>query len=173
MAAIWIIPNKLWECDGTYYRVVAPNGDGTYRSELLVPDKGHLPFPAFMLLLGLFFFIGLAAGAAYNETNKFGADAPAAVPFSEFELRQPTVSIVTTPTKIELVIDSPENIKAAVPNAYAYSSPLSRPCKIVIPTGMLIIAQPARKKARWGDLDDDHTLAHEILHCLRGSWHPR
>lgn len=49
------------------------------------------------------------------------------------------------------------------------------PCTITIPDKWVIRANPSRGMAWFedqGNDDFDDVLAHELLHCIRGAWHP-
>lgn len=82
-----------------------------------------------------------------------------------------------TPMEIRLVIRSAENFKAdaraiAKGNIEAYALPYDSPCSIFIPDDWVIQFNAAH--ARSGNFtraDNSNTLAHEILHCIRGQWH--
>ena len=46
------------------------------------------------------------------------------------------------------------------------------PCLIVMPEGFKINVIAREGKAWFNDDETGRVLAHEILHCLHGSWHP-
>jgi hypothetical protein len=45
-------------------------------------------------------------------------------------------------------------------------------CEITIPSDWVIEAWASRGYARFVDDANSSTLAHELLHCISGSWHP-
>ena len=45
-------------------------------------------------------------------------------------------------------------------------------CVVHLPAAMLIEYTPALGDAKWFEKDDGDTIAHELLHCIQGSWHP-
>lgn len=173
----WVVADKLWENSGRYYRVVATNPDGMYRGELLVPWSEARPTGLILMISALSAalgtFLGVAIAIEASSQTRFGADAPSAVPYTQAQLSAPYLRDETRATKIELVIEAPEKIRAVSPHAYAYAYPTTRPCRIVIPTGMQIDAAPSQAEAQWTNRSDGDVLAHEILHCLRGKWHPK
>jgi hypothetical protein len=63
------------------------------------------------------------------------------------------------------------------PDTVAFAEPYNEPCEIVLPVGARIDSTPATGEAHWGYDSDSfseiaQTIAHEILHCYTGSWHP-
>ena len=58
------------------------------------------------------------------------------------------------------------------PGDEAYTQIGQIPCEIVAPAGWGIHATPRFGYANWDDPDDGMILAHEILNCIRGYWHP-
>jgi hypothetical protein len=49
----------------------------------------------------------------------------------------------------------------------------NRPCEIFLPTGMGITLYPRTGQARWLSAEHARVVAHEIAHCMFGSWHPQ
>jgi hypothetical protein len=58
-------------------------------------------------------------------------------------------------------------------NLAAYTMINDNPCTIVIPLPVSFYVFPQLGKAGFADNEEADTIAHEILHCLYGSWHPR
>lgn len=135
----------------------------------------------FAWLLGMCAGFGMCA-ALYalvdSSTPRFGDRAAPVVRLTDGELAS-VISQLTTPTEIELVIASPERFASdydghsSVSSLVAYAYPNRTPCRIVVHAGQSIVASPEHSWAAWADPRDGDTLAHEILHCLRGSWHRR
>lgn len=80
--------------------------------------------------------------------------------------------------------ESPEQIAREVgSDAYAYTRVNARPCEVVFPDTWEIDAVPSSGDAWFSqiygrqnasivvDMTINSVVAHEILHCLRGSWH--
>lgn len=69
---------------------------------------------------------------------------------------------------------APENalVKGVASGLAGWTSWQRNPCLITIPEGWEIDSLPDRGYADWRSYDNSNTLAHEILHCLRGAWHP-
>lgn len=65
-----------------------------------------------------------------------------------------------------------EAAEGGVPGATAFTRYRREPCEISVPEGWLIEADPQRGRARFAVRENSDSLAHEILHCLRGAWHP-
>lgn len=57
------------------------------------------------------------------------------------------------------------------PLVVGFAHPYKSPCEIFIPEGWMLKADLKSQRVRWSHEDQDDTLAHELLHCLRGSWH--
>ncbi len=55
----------------------------------------------------------------------------------------------------------------------AFALTYGKLCTIYLPEGFGIeyMARGAGNNARWRRVDDGDTVAHEILHCYKGSWH--
>ncbi len=47
------------------------------------------------------------------------------------------------------------------------------PCEIFLPDDWGVSYRPGRGQATFNSREDSDTLAHEILHCLVGAWHPK
>lgn len=84
-------------------------------------------------------------------------------------------AVDTVPTDIRLRIVSKEQWRKDIAMigkpALAYAQMGKTRCDIVIPEGWTIYFRSKRSYAIWADPDNGSTLAHEILHCLMGSWH--
>ena len=61
--------------------------------------------------------------------------------------------------------------KRTGPLTISYATPYTNPCEIFLPTGMKIIAVPRQQHAYFARTEDDNSIAHEFLHCIRGNWH--
>jgi hypothetical protein len=82
--------------------------------------------------------------------------------------------VLTEPARpIEVRFASPEEINRVSPGARAYASyhPDSGPCTITLPIGMPIRFGQEGARAMFVMTRDADTVAHELLHCLRGKWH--
>lgn len=54
----------------------------------------------------------------------------------------------------------------------AFTRWMREPCEITIPEGWKIFALPAEGQATFDSERNANTIAHEMLHCERGPWHP-
>jgi hypothetical protein len=80
----------------------------------------------------------------------------------------------TFPAIMTIKIVDAETFKRNNPNALAVSFTTRSPCEIDIPAGWEIVFSPqltGSNAAMWEDHRSGDIIAHEILHCLRGSWH--
>lgn len=77
----------------------------------------------------------------------------------------------TFPIKMRLEIIAADQYNKDYPDTNAVSYPTISPCRILIPNNWEIEAVPSMKYAQWTNISNGNILAHEILHCLRGSWH--
>lgn len=105
--------------------------------------------------------------------------SPVPVPLSADERSQDYLWQTTTPMDIRLRIVSKAEFQDKDPlrsytkgEAAAFTRIDQVPCTIYIPEGWRILARSRSGIAIWGDEEDADTLAHEILHCMRGAWHP-
>lgn len=131
-------------------------------------------------LVGLSVFLaGAAVGAALRS---LAPPAPAVaidplaidpVPLSAMELAGPMLIQETWPIAISLRIVDRATFDAQTDDERVVAfTRFKSPCEIIMPAGWPIAAWPRIGLARWVNRDDGDTLAHEILHCLRGTWHP-
>ncbi len=90
------------------------------------------------------------------------------------ERAQPFIRQPTEPQTIILHIVPPDQFRREIDDerTVAFTSIHRDPCEITIPAGWTIMAIPAKGRAVWEDGSNNETLTHEILHCIRGSWHP-
>ena len=116
-------------------------------------------------------------------------DKPAAVvergftpiPLTSIERASPIIRQVTVPMTVRLRIlprweweqKHPEKdgiVTLAVARYYDDGHTL---CTIEMPDGDMIVAWPAAATAMWGgNREAGDRIAHELLHCIRGDWHP-
>ncbi len=128
----------------------------------------RLPWVSVLALVWLAYNIG--------THNPFHDDAALRFPkeLSDQERVQPFIRQATEPQTIVLRIIDPQQFKSEIgdPRTAAFSKSYREPCEITIPAGWIIVAIPSRGIAFWADDRNAVILAHEILHCIRGSWHP-
>ena len=98
------------------------------------------------------------------------------IELSDAERELPVLRQQTVPMSIDLEFVSAADFAKmrGSPDVLAFSLPYASPCQIVFPAGSIIWAYPADPydgDAGWADQTGDR-LAHEILHCIRGAWHP-
>jgi hypothetical protein len=97
-------------------------------------------------------------------------------PFSRAELMADAAHVRVTPGDMTLrVVPRKKFDEDAGPTSLslaAFTRINDNPCTIVIPEGWQIDAVPSRGEAHFADAYNDSVVAHEILHCLRGTWHP-
>ena len=101
-------------------------------------------------------------------------------PFTEEELTHQFVRQKTWPMTMTLHIVGEKEWEAIrrSPEVIGFSTWYDGigKCQIFIPEGAEIIALPqgnaGHGDAMWRFSADGDLLAHEILHCLRGNWHP-
>lgn len=149
-------------------------------TDQIVPTDAP-PTSGFILsFAGICFSIGAAFGFAAAATvisfDTFGSRSESFDPFTPFQLENSILVQTTWPAEIKLRIVDKSEIERLRPNAYAFSytyAAADHACEIFIPDKMPIRFWPAQSRAEWVDKFDGDTLAHEILHCLRGSWHPQ
>lgn len=109
----------------------------------------------------------------YDRVNQGPGKYPVA--YSDKELGNKHFLQSTAPISMKLnIVDTQTWEKTrGDPNVAAYSQPYQNTCVITIPEGWMIEVKPQDKEARWLNPEHGHYLAHEILHCLRGGWHPK
>lgn len=66
---------------------------------------------------------------------------------------------------------------ASARNVLAFTYVSQQPCRIVVPAEWAIVYKPSARTAFWDRADQASDLAadviaHEILHCQIGTWHP-
>lgn len=81
-----------------------------------------------------------------------------------FRLEQRTI-----PMTVRLEIEDEQGFD---PGVIAYTMPYKRPCEIHLRAGMVIDSKPRHWWADFRDPQSGEIIAHELLHCLRGTWHP-
>jgi hypothetical protein len=83
-------------------------------------------------------------------------------------------SSVIPPMDVELRFETPKQIAKHGNETYAFTYLNSKPCRIVMPAGaMLYGMMPEWPHARFAETSYADVLAHELLHCIDGDWHPR
>lgn len=94
-------------------------------------------------------------------------------------LTENLVSVATEPGTIIIRILSRAEFAAMDPlaatsslRAAAYTSATTNPCVIYLPEGWVIEANLSSGAAEWINTYNNIVIPHEILHCLRGPWHP-
>lgn len=160
---VWL-DHKVWRRGELYYE---NGGDG--RGYLLVRRQGTIPIQTALSFIWVTFMFCLLFAAIVGEISK---PSPYKVEYSESERAQPALVDKTFSAQMTLHIVSPEEITKRNASAYALSYTERQPCEIFIPTGQGIWVRPAKKEAGWVNPIEGDVLAHEILHCLRGGWHP-
>lgn len=110
------------------------------------------------------------------ELANSGRSDPA--PYSEDQLGVPSFRDALRPMTITLRIVSQRMFEAKRPTektlAFTITNIPGSRCEITIPVTMgEIVVYPAERVARWVGREAGDVLAHEILHCMRGGWHPR
>lgn len=122
-----------------------------------------------LLTLGLV-LLGFGLGRMVYDPD---LGQPEPMPLTNTERHDvPFIVQPTEPLVMRLEIMEAGKFKKENPGDAAIAYPHASPCTIVIPSGWMIEAVPEMSFAQWQDDDNGNTLAHEILHCLRGSWHP-
>lgn len=160
-------------------RGIFANGERIFRTRdgiavELVPRRCN-PLAAYLMGIvagGAITFASALGLADKMHPRDFGAAGFSITELTEAERAQPIHQAVP-PIDIELrVLPIAEFMRERPTSgtvAFAYTR--RRPCRIVIPEGWRIWALSERKIAFWDDRDSGNVLAHEILHCIRGSWH--
>jgi hypothetical protein len=130
-------------------------------------------FKTLLLAAGMM-TVGVAIGSRTGEMARDPLATPP-IPYSAEELNRDELVQATWPITITLRIVDQETFDREdfYRRSQAFSNISVVPCQVVVPAGALIRAHPAQSEAHWvaslarpGD-----TLAHKILHCLRGNWH--
>lgn len=126
--------------------------------------------------------LGAAFGALVGGMVGFAVGGPAVVAQSDFgsvRASPPTTienhaQIVELPEMdVELRIVHPLKIVSQVPEAYAYSEPYrSGACRVYFPSRQQVFLNPRTGTARWVDDAAAQAMAHELMHCALGYWHP-
>ncbi len=78
----------------------------------------------------------------------------------------------TVPGFITVEIVTPDNFRALF-GEYTVAAAFfeENPCRIMLQSGMQIEGYSLSARADFVDKDNADTIAHELLHCLRGRWH--
>jgi hypothetical protein len=139
--------------------------------EMLTP-AGRGPPLASWTLLGFAAGILVAGAVIASAVSDFGGAQSRTVHEFADQTSAQIYTATTVPVDIELRIMDHVEYEAAHPGTLAVSYPHRSTCRIVIPAGWSITFRPASKAAVWDNSYNGAILAHEILHCLRGSWHP-
>ena len=136
--------------------------------------SGQIVAVGVFLLMAMGGILGLGAAITVERS---GYVAP--VELSDTERHTLYLEEMTTPRTIKLRIadeaEFKDNLGSALRshNVAAYAQFGNDECKITIPSGWKIKFNPRSGGARWVNDDNGNILAHEILHCLRGRWHPQ
>lgn len=131
------------------------------------------PLFPFILAAIVFMICGGVIGAALRDSIRW-SDYAQPIELSETERSYREAIVETNPNVMILrIVDGAkfDEIKPT-PNTIAFASISTFPCEITIPAGYKIRFAPKEKTARFENQENANTVAHEILHCLRGSWHP-
>lgn len=115
-------------------------------------------------------FIGAAVTSGFFMEPQLARNNP--TEFKSEELVGETY-VLTKPLEMKLRIAPWAEYKKDHSNMAAYSRPFAAPCEIIMPEGWWIKVNFSNYEATWLTKDDGDTLAHEILHCLKGRWHPQ
>jgi hypothetical protein len=116
---------------------------------------------------------------AYHLGYQSGVDAPRwkfrpepGGPSAE-ELKADKLTVRVPPMAMRLVFANVEDFhKVADQRTLAFTESNIDPCEIVLPAGVEIEATLSTGRAWWTNDQYSDTIPHEILHCLKGSWHP-
>lgn len=94
---------------------------------------------------------------------------PATAPAPTYMISQPMIA----GTIILHIVPANEMVAQCGAQASACSNHwFHPPCEIWVPTGPIIEATPGLLSAHFEDPEVADALAHEILHCGAGYWHP-
>lgn len=82
-----------------------------------------------------------------------------------------TMSVPIPETSFKVRFISKERIQSERPGAIAFAVHGAERCVITFPAGVKIRYVPATQHVMFEDYKFNDTVAHEILHCVIGSWH--
>lgn len=127
---------------------------------------------AFLFLNGAILGYGIGHDDAFSGWN-FGAQAEPTVPTSTERLQYHRLA----PMDMRLsIVPRAEFDRLVGPGTIAFTYVRQRPCRIVVPDDWMIDYRPSAGTAIWDDSGLSNfaadILAHEILHCQIGKWHP-
>lgn len=89
-----------------------------------------------------------------------------------FDHALPVIRTKLPPMDITLRIVPREEFEKRYINTAGITQWATRPCVIEIPSDWVVRFAPRMGYAHFMDEDNSNTLAHEILHCVHGPWHP-
>lgn len=117
----------------------------------------------------LLLMIGFLFGAVV-----FGPGDSTAKELTEEQKATPILTQQLWPATITLRVVSEQQFAAerGDPRIIAFTRATLAPCVITIPDTWKIIFMSRDRVADFVDPTNGKTLAHEILHCYRGNWHP-
>lgn len=134
-----------------------------------------------------FYLMGFAAGAGIGGMSVLAIMAPssteqgASAP-SPIALNPSSGPFALRPMIIEMNLLPPEEFakrpERGSSTGFSHLGTERRRCRIFVPTdiGMLHIEQVpvpwSRNPVAWGTPAAPQLIAHELLHCMIGSWHP-
>lgn len=127
-----------------------------------------------LVLCGIWFLAGMATTGFFTIHHRYYG--PPVNPLTADERVQPMLTQRLVPMEIRLRIVPAEVFYSHMDSHVgAYTRDWESPCEIVVPDSYSINYFPAQAIADWaphrmqwrGDL-----FLHEILHCIRGGWHP-
>lgn len=156
-------------------RKIFANGEKLYvvrdeRSVRLVEER----VPIFLVIWFSFWCgVVLMAAIAGGVTFATRPDVFEPVELSAAERAAPALIQTLPPTTITLQILPREEFyrRASEPTVLGFAQPGLSPCTISIPEGWEVQFSPGARYARWRNDNNGNTLAHEMLHCVRGHWH--
>ena len=131
------------------------------------------------------FLAGIVAGFCGTVIGQIVAGSTGKIATREIPLMEKRdfvstdiVSVPMTPKTIVIRVLSREKFErqsddVTLPGtrSLAFSTPWRDPCTIYLPEGWRLRGMPSTGEARFASSRNADTLAHEILHCERGSWH--
>lgn len=135
-----------------------------------------------MLCMAIFLWLnGFVIGAIFehhigNWISQGGADfgtvTPAIHHITADQKKGELFFSVVPPIDIQLRFMPPDQIRDRSPGTYAFTYQLRTPCQIIMPSGIEIAGMTAHwPYASFVNPLEGDVLAHEILHCLHGTWH--
>lgn len=130
-------------------------------------SDSHLAYVAGLVVGG---FIGAGVTSGFFVEPQLARNNP--TEFKSEELVGETY-VLTKPLEMKLKILPLAEYMKNHSRAAAYSHPFTAPCEIIMPEGWWIKVNFSDYQATWLIKDNGDTLAHEILHCLKGRWHPQ